>query len=113
MLSHLNSRVLHHFTFYPKSDKPIEAVIPHLPMIICFEDIALALQELGFDVNNLKEMTAKRLFPEGSVTTLTLLLFLVTLACCQKSQTIFTLTDLRNIGIKIETYRAQTGLTQC
>jgi hypothetical protein len=46
--------------------------IRHLPMNTCSEDIALALQELGFYVINVKQMTAKRPSPEGSKTKITL-----------------------------------------
>jgi hypothetical protein len=65
VLSHLNNRKLHHLIFYPKSDKHLKAVSRHLPMNTRFEDIALALQELGFDVIIAKQMKAKRSSPEG------------------------------------------------
>jgi hypothetical protein len=76
-------------------------------MNTCSEDIVLALQELGFDIINVKQMKAKRPSPEGPITTVTFPLF------CQKSQTISNPTDLRNTDIKVETYRAQIGLTHC
>jgi len=34
ILSYLSEHNLHHFTFYPQSDKPIKAVIPQLPVNI-------------------------------------------------------------------------------
>jgi hypothetical protein len=40
-------------------------------------------------------------------------LFLITLPRTAKSQDIFKLPSLCHISIKVEAYRAQTGLTQC
>jgi hypothetical protein len=38
------------FTFYPKADKPIKAVIRHLPINTPAEDIVEGLVDIGFDV---------------------------------------------------------------
>lgn len=54
ILSYLSEHSLHHFTFYPKSNKPIKAVICHLPINTSLDDITLALQELGYDVISVK-----------------------------------------------------------
>jgi hypothetical protein len=70
-------------------------------MNTCFGDIFLAFQERGFEVIDIKQKTVKRPSLEGSTTTVILPLFLVTLARCQKSQTIFTLRDLRSIDINV------------
>jgi hypothetical protein len=51
------------------------------------KNITLALQDLGFNVMSIKQMTAKWPSFEGPVTTTSLPL---TLTCCQKSQIIFT-----------------------
>jgi hypothetical protein len=59
---------LHFFTFYTKADKPVKAVIRHLPGNTSEEDIAVALQEMDYDVISVKQMTAKRPTPEGGVT---------------------------------------------
>jgi hypothetical protein len=67
---------------------------------------------LCYDAKSVKQMT-RRFSLDGSITTISLPLFLVTLADSQKSQGIFTLTDICNIVMKVETYKAQTGLTQC
>jgi hypothetical protein len=37
----------HYFTFHPKSEKPIKAVIRQLPANTPAEDIASSLQDLG------------------------------------------------------------------
>jgi hypothetical protein len=68
---------------------------------------------LGFDVISVKQIAAKYLSPEGPITSISLPLFSVTLAHCQKSQTIFSLKSMPYFLIKIEAYAAQTGLTQC
>jgi hypothetical protein len=65
-------------------------------MNTCSEDIVLALQELGFDIINVKQMTAKRPSPEAYITTVNFPLF------CQKSQTISKPTDLRNMTSKLK-----------
>jgi hypothetical protein len=100
-------------TFYTKSEKPIKAVIRHLPTNTSSEGITLALQELGYEVISVKQMTAKRPSPEGGATCISLPLFLVTLARSEKSQDIFKITSLCNIIVKVETYKSQKGLTQC
>jgi hypothetical protein len=56
-------------------------------------------------------MTAKCLSPEVPMTAI--LLIVVALARCYKSQTIFSLTSLFNIAIPEEAYRVHTGPTQC
>jgi hypothetical protein len=55
-----------------------------LPINTSSEDIAVALQELGYEVISIKQMTAKRLSPEGEVTLVSLPLFLITLERNQK-----------------------------
>jgi hypothetical protein len=37
--SHFESNNLHYFVFYPKSQKPVKAVIQHLPISALVEDI--------------------------------------------------------------------------
>jgi len=51
--------------------------------------------------------------PDSSVTTISLSLFLKTLARSQKSLQFFTLTNLLNVFIKVETYKNQADFTQC
>jgi hypothetical protein len=59
---------LHFFTFYTKADKPVKAIIRHLPGNIYSENITVALQEIDYDVASVKQTTAKRPIPEGGVT---------------------------------------------
>jgi hypothetical protein len=47
-------------SFFPKSKKPIKAVIRHLLHKIPAEDISDGLVSLGFDVVSVKQMTATR-----------------------------------------------------
>jgi hypothetical protein len=104
---------LSYFTFVPKSDRPIKAVIRHLPLDTPAEDISDGLVSLGFDIVSVKQMSAARRSPAQGTTTVKLPLFLVTLPRTTKSQEIFKLTGLCHISIKVEAYKAQTGLTQC
>jgi hypothetical protein len=48
--SFFDTQHLTYFTFSPKSDKPIKAVIRHLPLNTPAEDIFNGLVDLGFDV---------------------------------------------------------------
>jgi hypothetical protein len=72
----LSQRGLPFFTFYTKGDKPVKAVIKHLPNNTLSEDITVALKELGYEVISVKQMTAKRPSPEGGVTLVSLTLSL-------------------------------------
>jgi hypothetical protein len=104
---------LNYFTFHPKSQKPIKAVIRHLPIDTPAEDISNGLQDLGYSVLSVKQMTASRPSPEGGNYTLNLPLFLVTLPKDAKSPEIFKLTSLCHIVVRVEAYRTQNALTQC
>jgi hypothetical protein len=109
----LSQKNLPVFTFYTKGDKPVKAVIRHLPSNTLSEDITVALQKLGYEVISVKQMTAKRPSPAGGDTLVSLLLFLVTLVRNQKSQEIFKITNLCSIIVKVEGYKSKSGLTQC
>jgi hypothetical protein len=109
---YLEAKHLSYYTFFPKSEKPIKAVIRHLLHDTPAEDISNSLNDLGFDVINVKQMTSKKPGPQGR-TEVNLPLFLVTLPRTEKSQQIFKLNKICNIIIKVEAYRAQSGLTQC
>jgi hypothetical protein len=52
--SHLENHNLAFFTFFPKSEKPMKAVIQHLPINTPAEDICDGLVSLGFDVVSVK-----------------------------------------------------------
>jgi hypothetical protein len=67
----------------------------------------VALQELGYEVISVKEMTAKRPPPGGGATLLSLALFLITLARNQKSLDIFKISSLCNIIVKVEAYTSK------
>jgi hypothetical protein len=58
--SHFDGQRLSYFTFFPKSEKPIKAVICHLPLNTPAEDIYDGLVNLGFDVVSVKQMTTTR-----------------------------------------------------
>jgi hypothetical protein len=102
-----------YYTFHPKGERPIKAVIRHLPGETPAEDIANELLALGYKVHNVRQMTTTRQQAEGGRQTQALPLFLVTLEREEKSQQIFKLTHLNHIIIQVEAYRARTGLTQC
>jgi hypothetical protein len=48
--SHFESNILPHVTFYPKSQKPIKAVMRHLPVSAPAERISDGLVGFGCDV---------------------------------------------------------------
>jgi hypothetical protein len=111
MKSYPKKNDLQYFTFSPYSEKPFKAVIRHLPGMPT-EDISNSLQDLGFNVINVRQLTTNQKAANGQTHVETLLLFLVTLTRNMKSQEIFELNSLNHIIIKVELYRAQTGLKQ-
>jgi hypothetical protein len=110
--NYFDTQSLPYFTFFPKSQKPIKAVIRHLPHNTPAEDIAEGLGDIGFDVFSVKQMSSVRRSPEGP-TNITLPLFLVTLPRTTKSSELFKLSSLRRIFIKVEAYKTHNILTQC
>jgi hypothetical protein len=103
--SYLEKHNLHYFTFSPNSEKLIKAVILYLPPD--------SLEDLGFNVINVRQLTTSRRAPHGQADVETLPLFLVTLTRNLKSQEIFKLNSLKHIIVKVEPFRSQTDLTQC
>jgi hypothetical protein len=101
------------YTFLPKSEKPIKAVIRHLPKTTPAEDISDGLVSLSFDVISVKQMTTTRRTPSEGTSTINLPLFLITLPRTAKSQEIFRLNNLCHISLKVETYKPQKGVTHC
>jgi hypothetical protein len=65
ILSYLSEHNLHYFTFYTQSDKPVKPAIRHLHVNISSQDIIPSLQMLSYDVISIKQMTTKRLSPDG------------------------------------------------
>lgn len=92
-------KILHQFTFYPKSDKHARECIRHLPINTSSQDITLDLQELRFDVRGVKQMTAKRPSHEGPLVTVSLPPFPATLARYQKSHTLLALWTLSHVAV--------------
>jgi hypothetical protein len=86
--AHFESCNLSFFSFFPKSERPIKAVIRHLPSNTPAEDIAEELKDLGFDVINVKQMSSARRSTAGGEP-VALPLFLITLPRTPKSQKIF------------------------
>jgi hypothetical protein len=111
--SHFDAHNLSYYSFYQKSEKPMKAVICHLPHNTPAEDISDGLVSLEFDFINVKQMTATRRSTSDGSTTINLPLFLITLPRTTKSQEIFRLQNLCHIAIRVEEYSAQNGLTQC
>jgi hypothetical protein len=102
---HFDNKLLLYFTFYPKSEKPIKAVIRHLPHNTPAKNISDGLVSLGFDVVSVKQMTTTRRSPPEESKVSSLPLFLVTLPRSAKSQEIFRLPSLCHIAIRVESYR--------
>jgi hypothetical protein len=101
------------YTFFPKSLKPIKAVLRNMPTNTPAGEIYEALVYLGFDVASIRQMTTSRRPNSEDIGKSNLPLFLITLPRTEKSQRIFKLTGLCHICIKVEDYRKQNGLTQC
>jgi hypothetical protein len=104
---YLDNHNLPYFTFFLKSDKPIKAVIRHLPQNTD------GLVSVSFDVICIRQITTTRWTPPEGTTSINLPLFLVTLPRTAKSQELFHLTCLCHFAIKVEAYKSQNGLTQC
>jgi hypothetical protein len=67
MKSYLEKNNLQYFTFPPNSEKPIKAVIRHLPPNTPEEFISNSLEGLGFSVINVRQLTANRRAPNGQL----------------------------------------------
>jgi hypothetical protein len=109
----LEKHNLQYFTFSPNSEKPIKAVIRHIPPDMAAEDISNSLEDLRFNVINVRQLTTNRRAPKRQTHVETLHLFLVTLTRDFKSQEIFKLNSQNHIIMPVKPYRAQTGLMQC
>jgi hypothetical protein len=114
MKSYLEKNTLQYFRLSrlsQNSEKPIRTAIRHLTPDTPVEGISNSLENLGFIVN-VRQLTTNRRVPNGQTYVETLPLFLVTLTRSVKSQQIFKLNSLHHIIIKVEAYKAQTGLKQ-
>jgi hypothetical protein len=112
VMSHFDRNSLAYFTFFPKSEKPVKAVLRHLPGNTPTKDISDGLVDLGFDDVSVKQMSSACWSSDGP-SPITLPLFLVNPPRTKKSQEIFKLSSLCHICIKVEAYKSQTILTQC
>jgi hypothetical protein len=108
MKSYLEKSDLHYFAFSPNSEKPIKAVSCHLLPDRLVEDISNNLEDLGFNIIDVRQMTANRRAPQGAPPSIP-----GYLNKKLKLQEIFKVNSLNHVIIKVELYRAQTGLTQC
>jgi hypothetical protein len=57
---HFDSNIITYFTFHPKSEKLIKATIRHLPSDTPTEDISNVLQDLGYSILSVRQMTSLR-----------------------------------------------------
>jgi hypothetical protein len=110
---HLESTNLSYFTYFPKSEKPIKAVIRHLPSNTPDQDICDGLTVLGFDIIIVKQRSGTRRSPSQGTLPRNLPLFLITLPRTARYQGIFQFTALCHIAIGVEAHRTQNGLAQC
>jgi hypothetical protein len=55
----LTEKTLHFFTFYKKADQLVTAVISHLSGNNSAEDITVALQEVNYDIINVRGLSKK------------------------------------------------------
>jgi hypothetical protein len=101
--TYFDNHSLQFYTFLPISEKPIQAVIRHLPYTTPAEDISDGLVSLDFVAVSVKQMTSIRRSPPEESKTINLALFLVTLPRTAKSQEIFRLPSLCHNAIRVET----------
>jgi hypothetical protein len=66
--SHLENNNFPYFNFYPKSQKPIKAVLHHLPYTTPAEDISDGLINIEFDVISTRQMSVTRQSPAERTT---------------------------------------------
>jgi hypothetical protein len=76
---HFDTQNLQYFTFYPKFQKPIKAVMRHLPPNTPAEDISYGLVDLGYDVIRVKQMSTTRRSSTEEPSSINLPIFLITL----------------------------------
>ncbi|GFW72063.1 uncharacterized protein TNCV_4789511 [Trichonephila clavipes] len=96
------------YEFYvtqPKVNKPLKVVLKGLPRVSLPEDIQIDLEALGYTIISCSQLISKR-------TKLELPFFLVTLPRNDKSTTIFDLTHLGYLQVRVEGYSIN-GVTQC
>jgi hypothetical protein len=93
MESCLEKNNSNYFTFFLNFEKPIKAVIRHLPPETPTKDISSSLGDVSFNIINVRQMTATRRAPNVE----SLPLFLVTLTRNIKSQEIFKLNSLNHV----------------
>ncbi|GFT35161.1 uncharacterized protein TNCV_352861 [Trichonephila clavipes] len=96
------------YQFYvtqPKVNKPLKVVLKGLPRVSLPEDIQIDLEALGYTIISCSQLISKR-------TKLELPFFLVTLPRNDKSTTIFDLTHLGYLQVRVEGY-SRNGVTQC
>jgi hypothetical protein len=86
--STLATHNLSYFTSYPKSLKPIKALVCHLPISTPAENISDGLVSLGFDIISIRQVSTTHGSPEGTATK-DLPLFLITLPRTATSHEIF------------------------
>jgi hypothetical protein len=111
MKSYLEKNNLLYFTFFKSSGKPTKQQSVTF-LSTPTEDISNSLEDSGFNVINVRQMTATRTASNEHTRVEPFPLFLVTLTR-KKSQELFKLKGLNHIIIKVDLSRAQTGLTQC
>jgi hypothetical protein len=68
MKSYLEKNNLHYFILSRNSVKPIMTAIHHVPTDTPAEDTSNSLEDLGFNVINLRQITATRTVPNGQRT---------------------------------------------
>jgi hypothetical protein len=100
--AHFDGQKYHYYTFHSKSEKPIKAVIRQLPTNTLAEDIASSLQDLGFSIMSVKQMTSSRPSAETGTNPANLPLYLITLDRSEKSKEIFRLINISHIAVKVE-----------
>lgn len=66
IIHHMDVHKPHYYTFHPKSEKAVKAVIRHLPDDTLAENISNALAAVRFSVVSVSQMMANRPEPHRS-----------------------------------------------
>ncbi|GFT61453.1 uncharacterized protein TNCV_138681 [Trichonephila clavipes] len=93
------------YVFKPKETKPIKVVVKGLPGCTKTDEIVSDLEDQGYTVSSVNKLISKR-------TKLELPFFLITMPRNEFNLTIFDLTHLGYMQVKIEGYSVR-GITQC
>lgn len=105
---HLNKENIEYFTYQLRQDRPLRVIIRRLPNNVDTQEIHAALEELGFEVQNVRQLKKTE-----NGTDILYPLYAVSLTRSTKAQEIYQLNRLLFTVIKVESYKSSPGIKQC